>query len=76
MSNISGNVKTLKIEYSSEDLQNITDALGEIRSLAMRARMATEKESRLCLKDIIFQTNYITNQLLNGDIMDKVELSR
>lgn len=76
MSSISGNVKTRKIEYSSEDFQNIEDALNKIRALAMRARMATEKEARLCLKDIIFQTNYITNQLLNGEIMDAVELSR
>ena len=65
-----------KIEYGSEDLQNIEDALGKIRALAMRARMAPEKEARLCLKDIIFQTNSITNLMLNGEIMDAVELSR
>lgn len=68
--------QTRKIEYGSEDFQKIEDALGEIRALAMRARMGTEKESHRCLKDIIFQTNYITNQLLNGVIMDEVELSR
>ena len=42
----------------------------------MRARMGTEKECRDCLKDIVFQTNSITNLMLNGEIMDEVELSR
>ena len=75
MSNISENVKTRKIEYTSEDLKKIEDAVGEIRSLAMTARSSTEKENRRCLKEIIFQTNSITNLMLNGD-MDEVELSR
>jgi len=68
--------QTLKIEYASKDLKKIEDALGEIKSLAMRARMGTEKECRDCLKDIVFQTNSITNLMLNGEIMDEVELSR
>ena len=76
MSDIPENIKTLKIEYGSEDLQKLEDALGEIKSLAMEARMVTEKENRRCLKDIIFQANSITNLLHNGEIMDEVELSR
>jgi len=68
--------QTLKIEYASEDLQKIEDALGEIKSLAMKARMGTEKESHRYLKEIIFRANSITNLMLNGEIMDEVELSR
>ena len=68
--------QALKIEYDSEDLQKLEDALGEIKSLAMRARMGTEKESRHCLKEILFQANSITNLMLTGVIMDEVELSR
>ena len=76
MSNIPENIKTLKIEYTSEDLKKVEDAVGEIRSLAMQAWMGTEKKSRQCLKEIVLQTNSITNLMLNGVIMDAVELSR
>ena len=76
MSDIPKNIITRKIEYTSEDLEKVEDALGEIKSLAMEARMVTEKENRRCLKDIIFQANSITNLLHNGEIMDEVELSR
>ena len=76
MSNISENVKTRKIEYTSEDLKKIEDAVGEIRSLAMTARSSTEKENRRCLQEITFQANSIINRLNNGLIMDEVELSR
>jgi len=76
MSNIPENIKTLKIEYDSEDLKKVEDAIGEIKSLALKARMGTEKECRDCLKDIVFQTNSITNLLLNGLILDDVEISR
>ena len=68
--------QTLKIEYDSEDVRKVEDALVEIKSLAMKARMGTERECRLYLKDIIFQANSITNLMLNGVIMDEVELSR
>jgi len=76
MSSIPENIKTLKIEYDSEDLKKVEDAVGEIRSLAMQAWMGTEKESRHCLKEIVLQTNSITNLMLNGVIMEAVELSR
>ena len=76
MSSIPENIKTPKIEYDTEDVRKVEDALVEIKSLAMKARMGTERECRLCLKDIIFQTNSITNLMLNGVILDEVELSR
>ena len=68
--------QTLKIEYDSEDLKAIENALGIIKSLAMKAWMGTDRECRLCLKDIIFQTNSITSRMLNGELINEVELSR
>jgi DNA-directed RNA polymerase subunit RPC12/RpoP len=66
----------MKIEYDSEDLKKVENSLAEIKSLAMRARLGTESECRQCLKDVILQANVLTNLLLNGVILDEVELSR
>jgi len=70
----------MKIEYDSEDLKNVDDALGEIKAAIVRLRMGTDQQKTEKREELLtwinYQANSIQNLLLNGVILDDVEISR